>query len=483
MNILPVRVINGNLQAYNGFITEGRQKTFLNASADSSDTTITVFSISGFSKGNFYAQIGDFGAGNMEIVKMHASTAPTGNTITLASGLVNNHDANEPVYFVNYNQVEFSRATTTSGTKTVLITQDINTNNWSIYSDVTNSTGYAFARFKNEAGTTYSAYSAPAPYANASFNTAEFIMNEALRETKKELNDVLTPDYLREQMNECLRDMRKGRNKFSWTQSFNTIIGQTVQGAFRFSMPDDIYDKYSPKAIEQLYLGGRPRLTYVDPNYFFNVVMRDVHWTQVRTGASAGDTELAIDNSYDFSDTGSITVGEQTIIYEDITRADVADATAEFTDIPGAGETGAITASITADDFVFQDESSSEPIYWTLFNGFIYIYNLPDSTWDDYNLYADYYKVITEIDSLDDAIDYIQYDLIKNWLKWKIRAMEKNDGVENLDDPSYLLYREQLNTLIKKDRTPNKDFFRNVYEVGEHEDQRNPRGLRDGTFL
>ena len=480
-DIISTKVINNNIMVLNDYIIRGRPQTTLSASADAAATTISVFSIEGFSEGNFYALIG-YGSGNAELIKMHASTAPSGTTITLAAALANNHDANEPVNFVNFNQIEYSLATTATGTKTVLSTDSImETKKWSIYCDATNSTGYAFVRFKNSDATTYSGYSAPAPYANAAFNTCEYIINEALIETKQTFTDSLTPSYCLKQIDECLRDIRKNKNKLSWSQSFNAILGQTAEGVFRYSMPTDIYDKYSIKAIERLSLGGEPALNFADPNYFFNQLMTDVHFTQVTTDASLGDITLEINNSYDFDDDGSVNVGGENVTYTGITRSATAGI---LTGVPASG-TGAIpTAGISADDWVFQGETNSEPKYWTAYNGYIYIYPLVDDTWDNFNVNIDYFKTITSVDSLEDAVDYIQFDLIKYWLKWKIKAIEKNDGILDLNDADYLLYRDSLATLIKKDRNLNIKTFRNAYEFGETDTSgHNPKRLRDGNAL
>ncbi len=482
-NIVNLKIVNASFQALNTYVTAGRPKTSLNANFAAAVSAITVFSISGFAEGDFYVQSGETGSGNAEIVKIHASTAPSGNTITLAAGLANTHDANEPVYYLGYNQIEFSRATTASGTKSVLATNVIDPSKTStIYLDTANTTGFGFIRFKNAAGTTFSGYSAAAPYANAAFSTVEHITSEALRETKEKYdNKVLTPDYLIEQINEALRDIRSNKNKLSWTGAFNAVLGATVQGTFIYTLPTDIYDKYSFKAIERVSLGGEPELKQVDPDFFFNELMNGVHFTQVTTAAVATDTTLEIDNSYDFSDTGSVVVGSSTITYTGVTRSATAGV---LTGVPATG-TGAIPAAgISVDDYVFQDADTGEPRYYTLYNGSLYIYNLPDSSWDNFNVNIDYFKTVTEVDSMDDSVDYIQYDLIKNWLKWKIRTINKNDGVEDLNDPSFALYQSKLALLIRKDNNLNARFFRNAYEFDDTKtDGINPEERRKGNAL
>lgn len=77
--------------------------------------------------------------------------------------------------------------------------------------------------------------------------------------------------------------------------------------------------------------------------------MYGVKKTQVRTQATAGATTLEIDNSYDFLDTGSVTVfldGDlHEITYTGVTRSATAGV---LTGIPAAG-TGSITETIAVD--------------------------------------------------------------------------------------------------------------------------------------
>ena len=484
MQIINCRVVNNSILALNDFLVYGRPKTYLNASIAAAVGSITVFTIAGFAVGNYYVLIGDIGSGNAELVKIHASTAPTGNTITLAANTVNAHDANEPVYFCLFNQWDFYNAATIAGTKvaTGIGKKAIDpTRKWTICPDATNTSGYAFVQPYNAAATStpYGAttFSAAAPYANADWNTVEYICNEALRETGKEYDDKrLTPDYLISQINECLRDIRRGKKKLSWTQSYAYDLGQTARGVFRYSLPTDIQDKYTFGMIEGIRLGGEKDLILVTPEEFFNETMRDVHFTQVRTAAIAGGITLEIDNSYDFAESGSIVVGDNTITYTGVTRSATAGV---LTGIPASG-TGAIVDSIAVDDFIFQDATEGQPVYATIYNGYLWIYELPNATWDNYNIKIDYFKTITKIDDMADTVDYIQYDLIKDWLKWKIHTLTKNDGVDDLNDSAFLLYSIKKKELISKDRQLNVKYFRNSYEFEGDEDGSNPRKQRDG---
>lgn len=484
MSIIPVKIINNSIHVLNDFVLDGRPQTYLNASISANaQATLSVFSIKGFSAGNYYAFIGKPGTGNAEIIKMHASTSPSGTTITLASNVLNSHDANEPVWFIKYNQWEFSNSATATGSKstTELGLKDIDpTKLWTICPDDTNSSGYGFVRPYNVASTTYGSYSAAAPYASASFNTVEYVINEAVEDLGLKIEGKLTYDKCINWGNEGLRDIRKQKKKLTWAQSINTVLGQTARGVYRYSMPSDIYDKYSHRAIDRIRLGGEIDLEYVDPKYFFNVLLRDVHVTQVTTAASTGDTTLEIDNSYDFESSGTVNVGGNDITYTGVTRSATAGV---LTGVPASG-TGAIPAAgVSVDDWVWQNEAEGKPSYFTIYNGYIYIYNLPNSSNTNLNIYIDYYTTITEIDSLDDAIDYIQFDMIKNWLMWCIDSFVRNNGIRSPEHSNFVLYRSQLANHIGKDGRVNKFYFRNTYEDGSKEyNEINPLQYRKGNL-
>lgn len=124
-------------------------QTFLSADIASASATLTVKNITGFAI-NQILLIGQAGNQGAEIIKTHASTAPTGSTITLASNTVFPHSAGTLVTVLNFDQVEFNHTVTLTGAKTVLATVNVAANNSeTLYNDLTYTTGYYFARFKN----------------------------------------------------------------------------------------------------------------------------------------------------------------------------------------------------------------------------------------------------------------------------------------------------------------------------------------------
>ena len=108
----------------NAELLEEAYQTSLSASATSGGSTISVYSISNFAV-NQVLLVGEFGQEGSEIIKTHATTAPSGTTITLASNLAKSHPKDVKVYVLPYDQAQFYHATTSAGSKTLLSTSDI----------------------------------------------------------------------------------------------------------------------------------------------------------------------------------------------------------------------------------------------------------------------------------------------------------------------------------------------------------------------
>lgn len=149
----------------NKILTEDVQKTYLTAASAAASATITVKDITGFGIGD-YIVIGEIGEEGTELIRVHTSTAPSGTTITLNANTVFPHAIDTPVYRPDYNCIEVSRATTLTGTKTVLTNSTAITpsSDYTYYEDTANTTGYGFVRLYNSSDTTASNYSGGTNY-------------------------------------------------------------------------------------------------------------------------------------------------------------------------------------------------------------------------------------------------------------------------------------------------------------------------------
>ena len=145
-------------------LVQNREKTYLTAAVAALGTTLTVKAVDTNAWTNAdYIIVGQIGTETAEIVAIGAAVSD-GTSLTVGA-VRYAHAINEPVYRIDYNQIAFSRSATTTGTKTVLATNEIQVDDeFTRYEDTANSTGYGFVRFYNSTTAVYSQYSDAIPY-------------------------------------------------------------------------------------------------------------------------------------------------------------------------------------------------------------------------------------------------------------------------------------------------------------------------------
>ena len=430
------------------------EDTTLTADVAAASGTITVANIDKFTVSDVLL-IGELGDENSEIILVHASTSPSGTTITLASNTVRAHSTGDKVYRLDYNQVELSHATTSTGSKTLLTTTlgsglvALEADDEPlIYDEAQFTSGFYFARFYHSVDATNSEYSDAVPFDGWASNQVGYLIDAALKRNQAELSDEITPYFCYDTINECL-DLFQGK-QLRWEEHavFNYVLGQTSRGVYSFSLPSDIYDSNSNKSIISVRVGDGQPIRYLDPIEFEEEI-GGLITTQVTTQASAGATTLEIDNSYDFADSGSVNVyvsgTKYNITYTGVTRSATAGV---LTGVPSSG-TGSITVTIPVDTNVFQGESEGEPTWFTIRNGNLEISPMADASNDNENVYIDYWTVATQVDSDGDEIDVQRYQMVKHYLIWAIRAQIKNQGIRDENDKDYQQFREILGDAIR----------------------------------
>lgn len=431
------------------------ETTIISADEASGQTAITVKDIDGFAV-NQVLMFGEPGSETSEIVKTHASTAPSGTTITLAAATEWAHSAGTKIYRIEFDQVEISHAATLTGSKSVLATTNIQADQEiQRYLDTSQTTGFYFVRYKDSINTTYSSYSDGVPYGGWATSQVGYMIEQSLRNNKVTLSDELSRNDCYDFINDGLDFVQGKQIRYPQHQSLNTIIGQTTRGIHITALPSDIYDDDTLKSIIGLRVGEGDELDPLDPKEF-EAALGNATYTQVRTEASATDTTLALDNSYDFDDSGSVNVyisgTKYNITYTGVTRDDADGGTAALTGIPSSG-TGAITVTIPVDTYVWQDEQEGDPEFFTVRNGSLEAYPLPSAMYDNKNVYMDYFTVATEVTGDGDTIDQQRYKMIQDYLTWRIRMKVKNSGQLDMSDGWYQSFKEKLNDAIRTKRS------------------------------
>ena len=144
------------------------------------------------------------------------------------------HSIGEPVYRIDYNQVEFSRNTTdTTSGATVLVTQMIQADEeYTRYEDTASSTGYGFVRFYNSTTTAFSSFSDGVNY-EATGESSSYDPRTLWRIRKRvrvlldedTVNSKLTDDMIRDAVNDKQRDIAHQRlwSFYEGERSFSTV--------------------------------------------------------------------------------------------------------------------------------------------------------------------------------------------------------------------------------------------------------------------
>src|SRR3990167_1354051 len=145
------------LLADNRSLIKDREKSYLTAAVSAAGTALTVRGVDTNAwADNDYVIIGEIGTRNAELLQVNGAVAD-GTALTIdqlgAGGARYAHSVGEPIYRIDYNRVEFNRTATdtTTGT-TVLTTIEIQPDDlFTRYEDTTNTTGFGFVRFNNQA--------------------------------------------------------------------------------------------------------------------------------------------------------------------------------------------------------------------------------------------------------------------------------------------------------------------------------------------
>lgn len=429
------------------------EETTLSADAAAAAGTITVANINKFAI-NKILLIGEPGSEQSEIVKTHASSAPSGSTVTLAANLVFAHATGTRVRIISYDRVEFSHSTTATGSKTTLTTTvgtglvALEADDKSMaYLETEYTSGYYFARFNNSIGATFGDYTDPVPYGGFVKNQVGYMIDYALKRSgAKTYTGDINDQFCFEEVNDCLQKIQGKLRKMNKYQTLNASLGTTARGTNKVVMPTDIYDANSKRSLMAIRIGVGQNLQYLDPEEFEEFI-NDFTITTNTTLTAVGATSLILTSANDFADSGTINVFIAGVL-ESITYTGITRATNTLTGIPASG-TGSITIQIPASTNIFQNYKEGEPEAYTVRNGYIEYYPMPSDLFDNQNIWGDYWREVNYVDSEGDTVDAERYDMIKSWLTAKMRAQHKNNGKLDLQDSDYLMYKEGLNDLIR----------------------------------
>jgi len=429
-------------------IEQALEVTELTADVAAAGASLTVRDIDGFAVNNILV-LGEFGTETCEIVKTHATTAPTGTTITLVAGGVEfAHSAGTKIYLISYNQIELSHSATVGGAKSVLATVAVQADELEQpYLETAQSSGYYFARFKNDISATYSTYSPAVPYGGFADNTVGYAVNWALhRNGMKAYDNEVTRQFIIDEVNDCLRYWQGKLKRWPKYLNENTDIGTLTAGTSLVALPTDIYDAEANQSLIALRLGSGAKLEWYDPIEFEELKYGE-NKTAVYTQATSGSTTLVVDDAGDFADDGSLDFYVSGTRYS-ITYTSVNRSTNTFSGIPASG-TGSISVTVAVDTPIYQGATFGTPTRYSIRGGYVDLDPIPGADDHQLNVYADYWALADEVNDEGDTLDMTRFHAVKYWLAWKIRMQKKNDGMLDYKDGFFMMFKEVLSDAIR----------------------------------
>lgn len=167
------------------------------------------------------------------------------------------------------------------------------------------------------------------------------------------------------------------------------------------------------KAIQSVKIGSAP-LDYVDIDQF-DEDMKDTVRTEVKTAITAGDTSIVLDDTYEFTSSGKVYIGADTISYTGNTKS-----------------TGTLTGCTNVDnnhsvgDTVWQGVTPAKPTEYTVISGYIYLNAPVDTDYVGYKLKVRGLKVLTRFSDLSDTTDVKFYNLFHYYFAAMGEYLNKN---------------------------------------------------------
>lgn len=296
--------------------------------------------------------------------------------------------------------------------------------------------------------TLYSPYSDPAPYDGYTLFSARSCIDKALMMINKKTSEVLSDEYAFAEIDNCQMEVLREFKRWSFMQSFDTIIGTTETGTWKVAAPDNLEDPRTYKSIYNFRIGKEPDMQWVDKEEW-DAIITGMAYSTLAVAAAINDPTLTLTSSKDFSDEGTIQVGPVQYTFT------ANDKTTNILTLSGL-----VTAIAPVDQDVFQFANLGWPSYWTIWGGFIYHWPIIGPVYTGRNYYMDYYITQTMIQHDSDTIILPDATVVQYYLAWKFLLRINNGEATPATDAlfqQYILRREKT----KQKESINRNFILN----------------------
>jgi hypothetical protein len=436
---------------------QDEQRTFLDADAVSGVSSLSANGIN-FSIGQ-YIVIGQPGALKTEIIQIHAATAPTSTTITLAGVTSFPHNRGDIIRFIPYNQITPSESTDGGTTYTPLSAIEIRADSSETYLNRPFGLSTYFYKFTLTNGSNNSASSDAILATGFADNTIGSVKRRALRAMGEQIGDLITDQDLNDWLYEARRTMDQQPSifRFTFRQSFDTIIGQCLSGAWTVPAPADLRDRNTYKNILGIRFGRQNRPCIYQDRVRFQQNYLNVAHSTLNGAVTVGASSITLVSTHDFDDNGSLSVAggavgtlHSNIAYTGNNRA--TNTLTGVTEVPAAGY-------ITGLDVWQNANFMGLPSAYTIDSG-VLKFDVPFyDQLDGRNIIMDYYKQVPVITSDSQTFDEPFYDEYVAFLRYKIKYKKANGKIDKNSDPDYIEWMEGVMKVIAQETISQKINF------------------------
>jgi hypothetical protein len=400
-------------------------RTYLANTIAAAATAMTVTDNDNFVDNDYFI-VGEVGDEKTEEDDVNG-VVTRGTALTVTNTLKFAHELDAPVTRIFERQIKiYGSATAVSSGGTLIATIDITWGKLFTEYAVTG-TQYAYYYCTFYDGTTEGATGDYIAAGGAAAKSVWKLADQALEMTGAKIGpkDQIGIAYLVKAADECQREIQQYVEadgiKKDW--GFESVFDEGIEvkvGENRYATSGlTNTPKYSDtaQAILDIYIGRKGPVRYVAIDQF-DKLMQNKKRTQLNGASSVGGTSITVDDTSEFSTTGSLTHGTNTLTYTGKT-----DTT--FTGIP-ASSTGSITVIGPDNLAIWQGVTNGLPGFYTIYDGNI-LFDLPiSSTYDDYRLRVRMLKQLTALTAVSDETEVTFHNVFPYYIAYKIELRRKN---------------------------------------------------------
>ena len=420
----------------------GYIRTSVTTALAAGGTTLTMADNHGFLDNDFFI-IGEVGDAKTEDCDVNDGSITRGTTLTITNTTTFGHEIDAPITRILERGITIYGAATDGGAGTIIESIDAYaasgrqlTNavmiqwdqDYTEFTMISTDTAYAYYYVVFTDGTTVSSSSDYVLAAGPAYNSAISMAEAGLREANAEIDgDLITNDWMLDIVNDWQDEVTQYITNDGYTKDWSFELAEnlssitTTQNEEKYALSSlTLAMKYpdTHKGIFHVRLGEN-KIEYIDLDNLLNAY-DGIPRTEVKTEASAADTSIVLDNTYEFAESGSVFVGPDTVTYTGNT-----ESTGTLTGIPASG-TGSITQTHVVDTVVWQGVSPGVPTKYTVFNGEIILNKPPNSASTNLKIKMRYLYDIARLTSLSEVTVITIPHTAKYYLASRIESRKGN---------------------------------------------------------